>query len=84
MNARTLFSNYLLYLSWCLLSSAWLVVAKYVDPHVFGLSAFSTAGISGLLVLCALILSHRQLPWAGLSAVPSMLAFMLLSTYKWA
>ncbi|MCB4363671.1 hypothetical protein KIH07_07990 [Hydrogenophaga taeniospiralis] len=82
--AKALFSNRRFYLAWALVSAAGLTVARYVDPYVFGFSAFGAAFLSGFLILGAVVLSWRLWPWAVLSAIPTVLAFMLLSTYKWA
>jgi hypothetical protein len=83
-NAKVLFSNRLLYLAWALVSATELTVARYIDPYVFGFSAFGAAFLSGVLILGAVVLSRRHWHWAALSAIPTVLAFMLLSSYKWA
>jgi hypothetical protein len=72
------------YLGWLLLSLAWLLVARAIDPYVFGFSAFGTAGISGLLLFVALWFGWRAVLAALVAAIPTVLAFALLSTYKWA
>lgn len=82
--AKALFSNRRSYLAWALVSAAGLTVAQYVDPYVFGFSAFGAAFVSGFFILGAVVLSWRLWPWAVLSAAPTVLAFMLLSTYNWA
>lgn len=84
VNVKRLFPGCLPYLSWALVSAVWLAVAQHIDPYLFGFSAFGAAFMSGLVVFGALILDWRHLHWAVLSAVPTVLAFMLLSTYKWA
>lgn len=84
VKAKALFSNRRFYLAWALVSGAGLSVARYVDPYVFGFSAFGAAFLSGFLILGAVVLSWRLWPWAVLSAIPTVWAFMLLSTYKWA
>lgn len=82
--AKALFSHRRLYLAWALVSAAVLTVAQYIDPYVFGFSAFGAAFLSGFFILGAVVLSWRLWPWAVLSAIPTVLAFMLLSTYRWA
>jgi hypothetical protein len=82
--AKALFSNRRFYLAWSLVSAAGLPVARYVDPYVFGFAAFGAAFLSGFLILGAVVLNGRLWPWAVLSAIPTVWAFMLLSTYKWA
>lgn len=82
--ARALFGNRWLYLAWGLASAAILAAASLVDPHIFGLSAFVAAAVSGLVALGAAVLNWRRLPWAILAASPTVLAFWRLSTYKWA
>lgn len=83
-SARTFFANRWLYVAWCLASAAALALASYVDPHIFGLSAFVAAAVSGLVALGAAVLNWRSLPWALVAALPTVLAFLRLSTYKWA
>ncbi|MDG5976777.1 hypothetical protein H010_16024 [Hydrogenophaga taeniospiralis CCUG 15921] len=82
--AKALFSHRQLYLAWAVVSAVGLTVARYIDPYVFGFSAFGAAFVSGFLILGAVVLSWRLWPWAVLSAIPTVLAFMLLSTYRWA
>ena len=84
MRAKTFFANRWLYVAWCLASAAALAVASYVDPYIFGLAAFVAAALSGLIVLGAGVLNWRSLPWALVAALPTALAFLRLSTYKWA
>jgi hypothetical protein len=72
------------YLAWTLLSAAWLVVAAFIDPYVLGFSFYATAGVSVLLVLAALVISPRHWLWALVGGVPTGLALLLLSTYRWA
>lgn len=84
LRAKAFFASRWLYVAWCLTSAAVLAVAAYVDPHIFGLSAFVAAALSGLVALGAAVLSWRSLPWALVAAIPTVLAFVRLSTYKWA
>ena len=84
MHARAVFASRWLYVVWCLASAVALAVASYVDPYIFGLSAFVAAALSGLIALGAAVLNWRRLPWALVAALPTALAFLRLSTYKWA
>lgn len=84
LHARAVFASRWLYVVWCLASAAALAVAAYVDPYIFGLSAFIAAALSGLIALGAALLNWRSLPWALVAALPTVLAFLRLSTYKWA
>jgi hypothetical protein len=84
LRAKAVFASRWLYAGWGLASAALLAVAAYVDPHIFGFSAFGAAALSGLLVLGAAVLDWRSLVWALLAATPTVLAFWRLSTYKWA
>lgn len=84
VKVRALFSNRLLYLGWAVVSAAGLAIAAYIHPHVFGFCALGAAFLSGLLVLGAAILSWRNLVWAAVAAIPTVLAIQLLSTYQWA
>jgi len=73
-----------LYLAWLLVSTVLLAVARYTDPYVFGFAAYGTAGVSIVLISAALLFGVRPFLWAVLAAVPTVLAFVLLSTYNWA
>ena len=84
LHAKAFFGNRWLYVVWCLASATALAVTAYVDPHIFGLSAFVAAALSGLIALGAAVLNWRSLPWALAAAIPTALAFLRLSTYKWA
>jgi len=84
VTAKALFAKRGLYWAWGIVSASALAAAAYVDPYVFGFAAFGAAAISGLLALGAAALSWRKLPWAALAAVPTVVAFQVLSTYKWA
>jgi len=72
------------YVGWLLVSLAWLLAARAIDPYVFGFSAFGTGGVSGVLLFVALWCGWRAVLAALLAAVPTLLAFALLTTYKWA
>jgi hypothetical protein len=84
MRANELFSERRLYLLWAAVSAAGLTVAAYVDPYIFGLSAFTAAFLSGSFVVAAALLHWRSLPWAVVGCVPTVVAFAVLSTYNWA
>lgn len=84
MSARTFFAKPTPYLLWMALSAILLVITRSVDPYIFGFTAFATAGLSGFVLLLALVFGIRQIGWALLGGVPTILAFALLSTYKWA
>lgn len=84
MKISSIFANFTLYVAWALISSALLAITCTVDPFVFGFTALGAAWLSGAFVLGALIWARRQLLWAIASAIPTVLSFMLLSTYKWA
>lgn len=84
MTAKALFADRRLYWAWGLVSAGGLAAAAYVDPYVLGFAAFGAAAISGLVGLGAAALSWRRLPWAAVAAVPTAVAFQVLSTYKWA
>ena len=84
LRAKAIFASQWLYVGWGLASAGLLTVAAYIDPYVFGLSAFVAAALSGLLVLGAAVLNRRSLVWALVAAIPTALAFWRLSTYKWA
>lgn len=84
MKAKALFSNWRFYFGWALVSALVLVAASYIDPYLFGLVAFGSAFVSGLLLLAAAILSWRNVIFAMAAGIPTALAFVLLSTYKWA
>lgn len=71
-------------MGWGVISGVGLVAASFIDPYIFGLAAFTAAGLSGLLALFALLLARAQLLWATASALPTALSFVVLSTYKWA
>jgi hypothetical protein len=84
MNPGALFGNWKLHLGWTLASAVGLLAAQRADPYLFGLAAFCAAFVSCLLVLGTMVWRGRRLHWAVLACLPTMLAFMLLSTYKWA
>lgn len=84
LRAKAFFASRRLYVVWCLASAAALGVASYADPYIFGFSAFGAAAVSGLVALGAAVLNWRSLPWALMAALPTALALLRLSTYKWA
>ena len=84
MEMRGLFKRPLPYLAWLALSALGLAIARPIDPHVFGFSAFAAAFVSGALLLVSLFMGVRAVLWALAAGVPTVLAFALLSTYKWA
>jgi hypothetical protein len=81
---RSLFDSRILYLCWGVGSGAALLVTSFIDPYVFGLAAFVAAALTGFLAVGALALAWRQWPWVVACAIPTVLSFCLLSTYKWA
>lgn len=72
------------YAGWLALSAAGLTAAWATDPHVFGFAAFAAAGGSGLLILLALFHGLRPVLWSLVAGVPTVVAFAVLSTYRWA
>lgn len=84
MTRRRTLSKPAPYLLWGVLSGMALLVARFVDPYIFGLSAFIAAALSGAVGVAALFVGVRQFLWALASAIPTALSFALLSTYKWA
>lgn len=72
------------YVAWLAVSGAWLGVARYVDPYVFGFSSFATGFVSAALVLAALVGSPRHLPFALGGSLPTAWAWYVLGTYNWA
>jgi hypothetical protein len=83
-SARHGFHSPLPYAVWLALSAALLVVAQWIDPYVFGFTAFGVAAISALLIGIAIFHGKRSFAWACASSLPCIAAFALLSTYKWA
>jgi len=81
---RALFARPVPYLVWLVTSALGLAIAQSIEPHVFGFSAFAAAFVSGALLLVSLFMGVRAVLWALVAAVPTVLAFALLSTYKWA
>ena len=84
MQMRRRMAGPLPYLGWLLLSAIGLAIACAVDPYIFAFAAFATAAVSALLALIAAWFGLRALGWALLAGLPSVLAFALLSTYRWA
>lgn len=84
MKIRVILSSRTFYLAWALISALGLAIASYIDPYVFGFTAFAAAFVSGFLVLVSVVMGWRSLMWAIVCAIPTALAFMLLSTYNWA
>ena len=82
--ARRLVATPWPYVAWLAVSAAWLGVARYVDPYVFGFSSFGTGLVSAGLVLAALIWSRRHLPLAVVASLPTTWALYVLGTYNWA
>jgi hypothetical protein len=58
--AEALFASRWLFVAWGLASAALLVATSYVDPYIFGLSAFGAAALSGLLVMGTALLHWRN------------------------
>jgi len=84
MPFKSRFAKPLPYVVWLVLSSVILVAAWAIDPYVFGFSAFGTAAISGTMAVIGLCFGARTLLWSLAAAIPTTLAFALLSTYNWA
>jgi hypothetical protein len=84
MSLRSAFARPTPYLAWLVLSALWLAVAQSIDPYVFGFSAFGAAFVSGALTLVALFMGWRAIFCALMAWLPTVLAFALLGTYKWA
>jgi hypothetical protein len=83
VNLRSVLAGRVVYVAWTALSAAALAVAKASDPYLFGLAAFIAAVLSGILALGALAFAYRRLPWAVLAALPTVVSFAILQTYKW-
>lgn len=84
MGMRSTFARPTPYLAWLALSSLALVVCERIDPYVFAAAAFLASGISGLLFVISLFCGPRSIAWAVVAALPTLAAFWLLSTYRWA
>ena len=72
------------YLCWLVASAAMLVAARAADPHIFGLAAFAAAAISAVLFVASWFFGLRPAVWAAVAAVPTVVSFVVLSTYRWA
>jgi hypothetical protein len=83
MNFAAVFARSTPYLVWLVVSSVILGLSCFIDPHIFGFTAFATAGISALLVAVAACCGWRAFLTAALACLPTVAAFALLSTYRW-
>ena len=72
------------YLCWLVASAAILVAAHWADPYFFGLAAYVAAGISAVLFVASWFFGLRPAGWAAVAAVPTVVSFFVLSTYRWA
>lgn len=81
---RQLLSSSWLFLTWALLSTALLLLAYLIDPYIFAFTTFAAAAISGLLLLSTVIFCSRMLHCAVLGIAPTVLGFVVLSTFHWA
>jgi hypothetical protein len=81
---KTRFQTPTPYAAWFVFSGAALVAAWAADPYILGFAAFAAAAISGVLVAASVFLGLRPFVFATLAALPTILSFALLSTYKWA
>ena len=84
MGLRTTFARRTPYLVWLALSSLVLLVCERYDPYAFAAAAFLGAGVSALLFLASLFAGPRSVVLAVAAALPTVAAFWLLSTFKWA
>jgi len=84
MPTKAILSGRKLYVSWAAVSLAWLAGTRYIDPYFFGISAFATAFVSSVVVLAACVLDRPRLHLALLASMPTVVALMMLSSYKWA
>ncbi len=81
---RSAISSRTLYLAWAAVSALALAATSLVDPYVFALTAFVAAGLTAVMCLASILVAWRRLPWAAMSAIPTVVSFVVLSTYKWA
>ena len=72
------------YLIWLLVSLVLLLGTRPIDPYLFGFATFVCGGISAIMLLIAVFHGPRAAASALLAAVPTALAYWLLSTYRWA
>jgi hypothetical protein len=83
LKTQALFRTHRPYLLWTVVSACWLTATCFIDAYLFGFSAFATAFVSTILVLVSLSVAPKTLPVALISALPTGVAFILLSTYNW-
>jgi hypothetical protein len=83
-NLKRFFSSALPYAVWFFVSVALLAGAYFADPYIFGFCSLGAAALSGALVVGALLFALKRLPWAALSAAPTLFAMLVLSTFRWA
>lgn len=81
---KQLFGSRRLMLLWFVASAVCLGVAYAIDPYIFGLAAFVCAVVSCGVVLGTAVFSRGQLGLALLAALPTLVAFWLLSGFRWA
>ena len=72
------------YLCWLVASAAILVAARAADPYLFGLAAYVAAAISAVLFAASWFFGLRPALWAAIAAIPTVVSFVVLSTYRWA
>ncbi|HET9483680.1 MAG TPA: hypothetical protein VFO79_06975 [Xanthomonadales bacterium] len=72
------------YLCWLVASAAILAAARAADPYLFGLAAFAAAAISAVLFAASCFFGLRPALWAAVAAIPTVVSFVVLSTYRWA
>lgn len=84
LTLRSAISSRTLYLVWAAISALALATTSLVDPYVFALAAFVSAGLTAIICLASILVARRRLPWAAASAIPTAVSFVVLSTYSWA
>ena len=72
------------YAAWFALSAIALEAGRRLDPYLLGATAFVAAALSAVLAVVALYHGPRAFAFAVLAALPTGIAFWLLSTYSWA
>lgn len=72
------------YIAWLIASAILLAVACFLDPYIFGFTAFASAGLSLLAAVLSAFSGWRTFLWGVFSTIPTVVAFVVLSTYSWA
>jgi hypothetical protein len=80
---RAAISGPALYLAWAAVSALTLTTAALIDPYIFAAVAFVAAGVSAVICLASILWSRPRLFWAAGSATPTVVSFVVLSTYHW-